>query len=376
MTTHTVFLCRVGWAAALLAGCCLVPQARAADKTAPAADTATWDRAAAARYLDSREVWWQSWDRAHKDHGTYCISCHTQAPFALARPALHRDLADAQPAAEQAMIASIQKRVHQWNEMLPFYSDAISGKGKEVESRNAESVLNAVILTSYDAPTGHLSDTTRLAFDHAWALQSATGPDAGSWVWQNFDYAPWESKESQYYWAAQLALTVATAPDHYRKDRAATQHLVLLEDFLRSHYDAQPLWNKIVTLRASARIHGLLAKQQRKALLAQLATLQRDDGGWSLANFVGDWKRRDKTPLETKPDGFATGIVTLALEENGIHNAHVARGRAWLEAHQDKTTGAWQAWSVNKNRDPESNVGKFMSDAATGYAVLALDARR
>ncbi len=220
MTTHTVFLCRVGWAAALLAGCCLVPQARAADKTAPAADTATWDRAAAARYLDSREVWWQSWDRAHKDHGTYCISCHTQAPFALARPALHRDLADAQPAAEQAMIASIQKRVHQWNEMLPFYSDAIYGKGKEIESRNAESVLNAVILTSYDAPTGHLSDTTRLAFDHAWALQSATGPDAGAWVWQNFDYAPWESKESQYYWAAQLALTVATAPDHYRNDRS------------------------------------------------------------------------------------------------------------------------------------------------------------
>ena len=48
----------------------------AADKAGDAA-TASWDRQAAARYLDDREVWWQTWDRTQKDHGTYCISCHT-----------------------------------------------------------------------------------------------------------------------------------------------------------------------------------------------------------------------------------------------------------------------------------------------------------
>lgn len=332
-----------------------------------------WNRAAAARYLDGREAWWQTWDRAQKDHGTYCISCHTQAPFALARPALRGALGEQEPsAAEEAMLASIQKRVRMWKDVLPFYSDAVYGTGKEIESRNAESVLNAVILASYDKPIGHLSESTRTAFDNAWALQSKTGSDAGAWVWQNFDYTPWESKESQYHWAALMAMTVGTAPDRYRDNAAIKEDLNALFGYLRSHYDAQPLLNKIATLWASAYYPDLLTKAQRTALIAQVNTLQRPDGGWSLTDF-GTWQRRDKTPLETHPDGYATSIAVLAFEENHIHNAHVARGLDWLKANQNPATGAWPAWSLNKNRDPNSNAGPFMSDAATGYAVLALE---
>jgi hypothetical protein len=326
--------------------------------------------------MDSREVWWQGWDHAKRDHGTMCVSCHTQAPYALARPVLRSELGESAPSPqEKAMLADVQKRVSAWKEMLPFYNDEVYGAGKEIESRNAESVLNAVILTSYDARQGHLSELTHKAFDHAWALQSKNGPDAGAWVWQNFEYTPWESKESQYHWAALMAMAVSTAPGKYRDDPAIRANLDLLHGYLRRQFDAQPLVNKVATLWASATTTGLLTASQRDKLVADLAARQHADGGWSLTD-LGTWERRDKTPLETGSDGYATGLTVLALEETNAGKAQVQRGVEWLLAHQDKATGAWPAWSLNKNRDPKSEVGQFMSDAATGYAVLALEGRR
>ncbi|MGA8740335.1 MAG: hypothetical protein WB561_04015 [Terracidiphilus sp.] len=349
----------------------------AADK--PASATPTWSPTAAANYLDSRETWWQGWDRAHKDHGTLCVSCHTQASYALARPVLRGPAGERAPSAqEQVMLASVEKRVREWKDMQPFYSDAVYGAGKEIESRNAESVLNAIILTNYDAPLGHLSERTRMAFDHAWELQSKSGPDAGAWVWQNFDYTPWESKESQYHWAALMALTVGSAPDRYMDDPKIAANLAALRGYLRGHYDAQPLVNKIVAMWAGKYFTGILTNDQIRTLVDQVSRLQHGDGGWSLAE-LGTWKRRDNTPLETRSDGYATGLVVLALEESPLTSdkkPHIARGLAWLEANQDKNTGAWPAWSLNKNRDPNSDVGKFMSDAATSYAVLALEDQR
>lgn len=351
----------------------------AADKPSPTAP-AGWDRQAAAHYLDSREVWWQSWDRTQKDHGTYCISCHTQAPYAMARPVLRKELGEPAPTgAERAMLTSIEKRVRMWKEVEPFYLDAKYGTGKEIESRNAEAVLNAVILAGYDARESHLSETTRTAFENAWALQAKTGPDAGAWVWQNFGFTPWESKESQYHWAALMAVAVGNTPGQYRKDQKIATSLALLRGFIQSHYDAQPLLNKVVGLWASASMPDLLWQPQKAALVAELVKLQHDDGGWSLTD-LGTWERRDKTPLETRSDGYATGLVVLVLQETSLSNAHgrrstdpcVARGIDWLIANQDKTTGAWPAWSLNKNRDPKSEIGHFMSDAATGYAVLAI----
>jgi hypothetical protein len=338
---------------------------------------AGWDPKTAAHYLDDREIWWQQWPRAQKDHGTLCISCHTQVPYAMARPTLRRELGEtSMNPAQVAMMASVEKRVNGWQEMATFYNDAKSGPGKTAESRATEAVLNAVILASADAADGKLRPVTRMAFDEAWALQETSGKIAGAWKWQNFHLGPWEGEESEYQGAALLMGAAVNAPQGYAQGPGAQPHLAALQQYLRRGYASQPVLNQLYVLWASAKDHELLTTNERKALLAKLHALQQQDGGWRTA-AMDERERVDHSPQSMESDGYATGLVVLAIEQSGIppHDPALARGRQWLKQHQDKD-GAWNAVSINKQRDPESDAGPFMRDAATAYAVMALDEKK
>lgn len=340
-----------------------------------------WSPKAAASYLDYREVWWQSWPAARRDHNTVCISCHTVLTYALVRPVLRHQLGEtALTPTERRMLESIEVRVTDWPQTRPYYPD----RAHAAPSRATESILNAFILAAYDKTDDKLDSVTRHAFDEAWALQIPAGTDAGGWKWQNFSEAPWESPESAYQGAALMAIAVGRMPEQYRNNPDVERHVTQLKSYLSRNYPAQPPLNQLYVMRASAYMPGLLSEKQRSDLIAKLAQLQKRDGGWSLASLDRQTAPK-KVMLDLakrlhggdRSDGCGAGLAILSLEEAGVSHSspELQRGLAWLQQHQ-REDGSWWATSLNGPRDASSEVGHFMSDAATAYAVLALERAR
>jgi squalene-hopene/tetraprenyl-beta-curcumene cyclase len=196
---------------------------------------------------------------------------------------------------------------------------------------------------------------------------------------------PWEAKDSQYYGAALAAIAVGTAPEDYRLTPEIQPKLSLLRDYLNREYATQSTMNRVVLLWASAKLPGLIDSERRQSIIAQVRDAQQSDGGWRLSPLAwpNGWSlhtlarmrlRADWTRQEGQSDGYATGLITFALQQTGVSTADpmMKQGLLWLRSNQNKEDGSWPSSSINERRKASSNVGHFMRDAATGYAVLAL----
>src|SRR5262245_57295157 len=352
-------------------------QARGGERVEP-----TWSPAAAAKYLDSRADFWMGWSSAARGQGTACIACHTTLPFALARPALAGQLGEDGPlAAEKKLIENVKKRVESWDKIVaapgsekdpfvPFYSGA-----RKPSALGTESVLNALVLVNYESrrTKGAFSAATQKALANLWQQQQADG----AWLWLDFGLNPWENAGA-YYGAALAAVALGTA-GRGEYDRPEVQpKLAALKKYLNAQYASQPLHHRVLGLWASSRLPGILTDADKTKLIAELLALQEADGGWSVAKLgkapsgKGAWASHGVHPEGSISDGYATGLIVLALKRSGVaaDNAQLKKATAWLVSREKE--GTWPALYPNRPRKPQENVGKFMRDASTGFAILAL----
>jgi squalene-hopene/tetraprenyl-beta-curcumene cyclase len=220
-------------------------------------------------------------------------------------------------------------------------------------------------------------------------------PD-GAWDWLNFGLEPYETTDAVFYGATLAAMAVGRPTgDAAATDKEATVGLERLRSYLRTHVASERLFNRAWALLAASRLSGAITDEQRDAIVRELTSRQRPDGGWALTD-LGTW-RWSKTEgpfvppgkldlsVPSDADAYATGLVVYALKQANLSATRqsIDRGLGWLRAHQQafdvdgRSWKAWRAHSLNFDREHGGDKGEpwrrlFMSDLATAFAVLAL----
>jgi len=318
---------------------------------------AEWNPALAARYLDARQQEWFAWKTAQSADGP-CVSCHTGMTYLLARPVLRRALHETAPTAfETGLLDRLRTKM---------------AKPAEGALGTVEAVFAAMFLSGDDARIA-MSSHGKQAFDRLWELQDTDGPGKGGWQWYEANLDPWENPESGYYGAALVALALGQSPEAYRQDPASHSHPTSLMAFLVNPPAPPRLHDRLAALWASTAALPVLNAHARSAVVAEAFARQQADGGWTTES-LGPWMAHPDAPPAAGSHAYATAYTTFVLRRAGVPASHpgLAKALDWLRAHQDPATGAWPAASMNKRYPDGSMPSRFMQDAATGFAVMAL----
>jgi squalene-hopene/tetraprenyl-beta-curcumene cyclase len=288
-------------------------------------------------------------------------------------------------------VEQVSRRTESRAEDQPYYDHT---EAKKTESRGVEAVVNALAVAGLedDAISRDRQALVGAAMARMWDTQRSDG----AWDWLDFGLEPYEAPDAAFQGATMAALAAGSrAASQAGNRQVAGAGTARLRDYLRSRFAAQRAFNRAWMLLAGTRLDGLLTRAENTAIVTELESLQRADGGWSLAD-LGVWRwTRQEAPFDppgtidrallAQSDGFATGLVVYALRRSGrpISSAAVRSGQRWLIEHQaaervgDPAWAPWRAHSLNYDREHGGPKGEpwrrmFMSDLATAFGVLAL----
>jgi squalene-hopene/tetraprenyl-beta-curcumene cyclase len=317
--------------------------------------SAEWSPEAAARYLDGRQKEWFSWKPAVSADGP-CVSCHTGMTYLLARPALRHRLNESQPTIyEVGLLDRLRAKV---------------GEKPPGGLQGVETIFSAMFLSREDAAKT-MSAHSQKAFDQLWALQNSEGPSKGGWRWYAANLDPWENAESGRYGASLAAVALMQTPKEYRETAKVREQAAALNAYLMESIDSRRLHDRLALLLAGSFIPDSL----RRSIATDALGAQQADGGWTIES-LGPWMTHPDAPPSNAAGShaYATAFTAVALLRGGVRAADpkLAKALAWLQSHQDPATGAWAAVSMNKRYPDGSMESRFMQDAATAFASLAL----
>ena len=315
--------------------------------------SADWSPEFAARYLDGRQKEWFSWKPAMSADGP-CVSCHTGMTYLLARPALRQRLKESQPTMyEVGLLDRLRTKV---------------GEKPAGALQGVETIFSALFLSREDT-LKPMSAHTQKAFDQLWALQGTEGASKGGWRWYAANLDPWENTESGRYGGALAAVALTQTPAEYRDTPKVREQAASLNAYLMDALASWRLHDRLALLLA----RSFIPDSTRQSITADALGRQQADGGWTMES-LGPWMAHTDAPPSSGSNAYATAFTAFALLRGGVapSDARLAKALVWLQSRQDSTTGAWVATSMNKRYPDGSMESRFMQDAATAFASIAL----
>ena len=303
---------------------------------------AEYSASKAINFIESSVVRWEQ--------KRQCITCHTNG--------LHL-VAGAQTTPSSKILLSNQSFSRDY--LTSYIKGTAKPKGQHGAIEGIVAGTGFLVISEMITNKKLHPDTVN-ALDYIWSKQDSSG----AWKkWLKCHWGPYEVDD--HFGVTLAAIALAMTPAEYRKKPNAKDAWKKLHRFLSKNAPTTP-HQQAMMLWAVKYSPELSSVQEKQKWIQELKSLQKEDGGWVLAQ-LGDeqWKREDNKPHYMISDGYATAMVVFALRQAGVSKQDpvIKRGIIWLKSNQ-RQSGRWFTHS------PRREGRHYISQAGTSMALLAL----